>query len=335
MLRAVSCVPQLRLRRAGASVALFLAVLAPGGAGCGGRPFAEGGSRELTIVTPLSADSPEVLLLRAIVEREAIRIESEPAYEVHLASADDPRVYRARAVLFMGHGPRGRIPKPLAGLKVHLSSSREPFVFSPDVWLRGQAVGLFWTDDRADLISALQRYQNRLFELLDRATFGTVRTRLLALPHDGDAERRLKKVAGYSLRVPRGYELRIDPATRAVLLVDEGPPTRLLRVMPTAAHPEADLKRTRAMLARTFRPNERTLDVIEPTLTPDELAGATREIHGRWEDGDVSAAGPYRFYEVVRGGRHFYVDLAVFAPGRPKLPYLRELQSIAETLSTR
>ena len=89
------------------------------------------------------------------------------------------------------------------------------------------------------------------------------------------------------------------------------------------------------MLARTFRPNERTLDLVEPTLTPDELAGATREIHGRWEDGDVSAAGPYRFYEVVRGGRHFYLDLAVFAPGRPKLPYLRELQSIAETLTTR
>ena len=66
--------------------------------------------------------------------------------------------------------------------------------------------------------------------------------------------------------------------------------------------------------------------------TPDVMAGATRQSHGRWEDGAVSAAGPYRYYEVTRGTTRFQVDLAVFAPGRPKLPYLRELHAIAETI---
>src|SRR5574341_833340 len=117
MERVPSRVPQLPILSAAQSVRAIMVALAMLGVACGGRPFAEGGSRELTIVTRLPADSPEVLLLRAIVEREAIRIENEPAYEVHLASASEPRVYRARAILFLGYGPLDRIPAPLAGLK--------------------------------------------------------------------------------------------------------------------------------------------------------------------------------------------------------------------------
>ncbi|HEY2925105.1 MAG TPA: hypothetical protein VGJ98_09095 [Candidatus Eisenbacteria bacterium] len=303
---------------------------------CGGRPFAEGGSRELSVVTSLPSDSPEILLLRAVLERPAIRIEDETAYSVRLVAADDARVFRARTVLFFGYGSKDEIPEPLEPLSRLRAGAREPFVFAPDVWLRGQAAGMFWTERRENLLPLLTEYQNRLFLELDRATFATVRSRLLALPRDSHAERRLGKLLGFSLRVPRGYEVRIDPRTRAVLLLEQGPPTRLLRIVPDGrGTPAADLKRARASLARIFRPNERTLDRIDPTLTSGELAGAGRQIHGRWEDSEVSAAGPYRFYEVTREGKRFYVDLAVFAPGRPKLPYLRELQAIAETLSAR
>jgi hypothetical protein len=61
------------------------------------------------------------------------------------------------------------------------------------------------------------------------------------------------------------------------------------------------------------------------------MSGATRQLHGRWEDAAVSAAGPFRYYEVTRGTMRLQIDLSVFAPGRPKLPYLRELHAIAET----
>jgi hypothetical protein len=63
------------------------------------------------------------------------------------------------------------------------------------------------------------------------------------------------------------------------------------------------------------------------------MVGATRQLHGRWEDAVVSAAGPFRYYELARGALRIQVDLAVFAPGRPKLPYLRELHAIAETIA--
>ena len=153
---------------------------------------------------------------------------------------------------------------------------------------------------------------------------------------DSRAEERLRRTLGFGLRVPRGYDLKIDPRSHAALLLDPGPPARLLRIAPERdrdpGRPQ-DLTRIRAALARTFRPHERTLEQVDPILTPGELQGARRQIHGRWEDSDVSAAGPFRFYEVARGEKRYYVDLAVFAPGRPKLPYLRELQAIAETLS--
>jgi len=314
---------------------LFVALILLGCPACG-RPFAEGGSRDLVLVTSLPADSPEILLARAVLERPAIRIEDEAAYAVRVAPPTDAGAYRSRNVLFLGYGPPASIPEPLAPLARLRDRLRAPFVFAVDPWLRGQAAGLFWAGSRDSLLPLLCQHQNRLFLEADRATFATVRARLLALPRDAESERRVKRLLGYSLRVPRGYDLRIDPTTGAALLLDPGPPARLLRIVPArASSPAEDLKRVRSALARTFRPHERTLDLADPTLTPGEMLGAKRQIHGRWEDDEVSAAGPYRFYEITREGRRYYVDLAVFAPGRPKLPYLRELQAIAETISSR
>src|SRR5438552_12463789 len=95
---------------------LLHALLALACASCGGRPFAEGGSREIVVVTALPADAPEILLLRAILERPAIRIEDEAAYTVRVASPEDAGVYRARNVLFLGFGARRSIPEPLEPL---------------------------------------------------------------------------------------------------------------------------------------------------------------------------------------------------------------------------
>jgi hypothetical protein len=316
--------------RLAASCALLVAA-----AGCGGRPFAEGGSREVTVLTQLPPDAPELLLFRAVVEREAIRIEDEKAYVVHVAPVDSARAYRARTLVCIGSGPESEVPKPFRSLLPLLRESGRPYAFLPDVWLRGQAVGLVWSRTPGELLRALERDQNRLYHALDRAVYGTVRSRVLSLPRDEEAESHLREVLGMSLHVPRGYSLRIDRALGAACLFDEGPPARLLRIQPVAGAPVRDPARileARARLARAFRPGERTLSLVEPMLEPNEMAGSVAARYGRWEDTEVSAAGPFRFYVVTRAGRSYYVDLSVFAPGRPKLPYLRELQAIAETL---
>jgi len=301
-------------------------------AGCD-RPFAEGGSGEVTVITEWRSDAPEALLLRAILEREAVRIEKEAAYSLRFVTPGDARAYRARNVLVIGAGARERVPKPARRLEALLARGGDPFVFTTDLWLRGQSAGLIWAQERADWIPLVATAQNRLFLALDRATFATVRSRVRSLPHDDRVERRLSESLGVNLRVPRGYRLMMKPASRAALLLEEGPPARIFRF---AALPDTssspDLSRARADLARLFRPHERTLSLADPILTPSELRGSTRQLHGRWEDEEATAAGPFRAYEVRRGTHRFLVDLAVFAPGRPKLPYLRELMAIAETL---
>jgi len=299
-------------------------------AGCG-RPFAEGGSGEITVISEWPPDAPELLLLRAILEREAVRIESEPAYSIRFVAPRDARAYRARNVLVVGAGPSDDVPKPARRLSGLLRHGGDPFVFTTDVWLRGQSAGLIWVDSRADWIPAVAASQNRLFHALDRSTFATVRARVSSLPHDDRLERRLADAVGVKLRVPRGYRLTVKSRDGAALLLEEGPPARLFRVA-TLRDSNVDLRSARAGLARLFRPHERTLALAEPVLTPNELKGSTRQLNGRWEDEQVTAAGPFRAYEVHRGTRRYLVDLAVFAPGRPKLPYLRELMAIAETL---
>jgi hypothetical protein len=326
--------------RAAVPLAFFLAgiVSFPG---CGGRPFAEGSSRELTIVTDLPADAPEILLLRAIVEREALRLDQERAYVVRLARPDDARAYRGVNVVIAGYGPVSRIPRRASRLReLWERGGGRPEAFVPDVWGRGQAAGLVWTEHRTGFLPAVTEAQNRIFLELDRTTFAAVRERVAAQPRDPALSRQLEDSLGISLRVPRGWQLLLRADSAAACLLMDGPPARLLRVRrlgadvaPTAAA-AADDRLARDRLARLFRPDERTLPLLEPTLVPDEMTGVLRQMHGRWEDGRVSAAGPFRYYVIGRGRSRYEIDLAVFAPGRPKLPYLRELQAIAETLGT-
>ncbi len=321
----------------------LLALLLVSSVSCGGRPFAEGSSRELTVITSLPNDAPEILLLRAIVERTAIRIDDEKAYVVRVVTPADKSAYRARNVIVVGYGPAGAVPRPArrlydllqSGARSNGSAKRAGAtavsLFTPDLWLRGQAAGIIWTDTREAWSPAVAAEQNRLFQSLDRATFAGVRERILSMPRDESAERQLSEALGVAMRVPRGMSLRLNGPAHAALLLEQGPPARLLRLAVATAPPDADPRRARESLAIRFRPDEQTLDISEPLLSPDVMAGATRQLHGRWEDSEVSAAGPFRYYEVTRGALRLQIDLAVFAPGKPKLPYLRELQAIAET----
>lgn len=336
--------PSLKARsvRAGLPLAVSLAGIVCF-SGCGGRPFAEGSSRELTIVTNLPADAPEILLLRAIVEREALRLDQERAYVVRLARPDDARAYRGVNVVIAGYGPASRIPRRASVLRKlweEGAKAGRPEAFVPNVWGRGQAAGLVWTEDRTRFLPAVTEAQNRIFLELDRTTFAAVRERVAAQPGDPALSLRLEDSLGISLRVPRGWQLVLRADSAAALLLMEGPPARLLRLrrlrpdaLPAAAT-AGDDRLARDRLARLFRPDERTLPLLEPTLVPDEMTGVLRQMHGRWEDGRVSAAGPFRYYLIGRGRSRYEIDLAVFAPGRPKLPYLRELQAIAETIGT-
>jgi len=266
-------------------------------AGCGSRPFAEGSSRELVVLTSLPADAPEILMLRAVVEREALRIDHEPSFVIRLASPTDAAAYRSTLALAVGYGPFDQIPKPCAKLRALLESGDTPFAFIPDLWLRGQASGIFWARTRDEWISAMARAQNPFYLALDRATFGAVRERVLALPRDDRAERILVETLDFKMRVPRGYTVQVLKRARAALVVDEGPPARLLRIQGAPAV-EGDIGQTRAALARLFRPHEETLPLADPMLVPDEMAGARSRLYGRWEDSDVSAGGPFRFYLI-------------------------------------
>ena len=57
---------------------------------------------------------------------------------------------------------------------------------------------------------------------------------------------------------------------------------------------------------------------------------------GLWERIDDTAGGPFRNYTFYDSGteRIYMIDVAVFAPGKEKLPYLRRVDIIAETFRT-
>jgi hypothetical protein len=54
---------------------------------------------------------------------------------------------------------------------------------------------------------------------------------------------------------------------------------------------------------------------------------------GRWQTPSFVVGGPFRAYAVHAGDTMYLVELAVFLPGRSKLPYLRQLDAMAGTFT--
>ena len=57
---------------------------------------------------------------------------------------------------------------------------------------------------------------------------------------------------------------------------------------------------------------------------------------GLWENEEKVAGGPFRNYTFIDEptGHLYMIDIAVYAPGRDKYPYLRRLDIIAHTFRT-
>ena len=201
---------------------------------------------------------------------------------------------------------------------------------------------IFRVEDRyvRAVAEKFQDNKDRIFDLMEQALDVKIRKLLYAKAEQLKLEKRLFRDYGWTLRVPMGYEVFKEFPEENFVWLRKQQPHRWIFVFweetgDVTVTPEGCLNK-RDEIGRTFYEGDQ---IVREHTSADQVEYAGRRalrLAGLWENTKSYMGGPFRtycFYDE-RATRRYMVDVAVFAAGVEKEPYLRQLDLIAHTFST-
>ena len=297
-------------------------------------------SEVLIVTTPRCAS--EAAKLKNILEREIVTVQYEKAFNVRIVTAADLRTELSRKNIVLldfltpASDLEGRI-RDVAGASFGaLKEGKLNRCVAYDRWAKGQAVMVITAPSKNDLDEFLENKADEIFDFVDAC----VQTRLnKALFYAGEqkaASERLLKTYGWTLRLPRGYEIDESYASERVVKIMKDKPARMITVYWEGGtwedEPATCLERKR-MLAWDYWDEDEVIDETLEIKQGDFVGYEATVLTGAWQNRKYTIGGIFVTYcfTCSESGRHYVVDAAVFAPGLDKLPLMRELKAILST----
>ena len=220
------------------------------------------------------------------------------------------------------------------------------FIFSKkNPWATDQMLAVLVSRDAETLRQNIRSKGQTVFELFDRHEQELVFNSLYAQFEQKEISQRLMEKHGWSVRVQHDYFVAVDSSEIRYVWLRRFGPQRWLSVYWEPTDDPAQLSKEwmldrRRLFAETFYDGDfvyedSTLQVQEKVV---DFAGryAVR-LNGIWQNEKHVMGGPFRSYGFYNESdkRLYLIDLAVYAPGERKTPYLRQLDGIASTFVTR
>lgn len=323
----------------------FLAILSLAAGGCS-KPvtLAVGPAGDITIMTELAEDSPEVIALLESLEQEIVVIHPEPAFNVELSAPDGFNIRRNwRNLVFFGSMDQeswvsGMINSLLDEEQLgQLVGGRRSVFLLRDKWAVGQLVVVLATPDRRSLLKAVEDNARTLFDAFDRAAVENTTRILMKKDVQRDTARYLMREYGWSILAPNQFEVTED-ATNNIILLRAVEPARMILVhwiddFQGELNAEGCVA-LRDKLAWTVYDQDYIEADMTETVESSFQGRKAIKIVGVWQNEKHMNGGPFRTYCFIDEGRFYLLDVLVYAPGIDKIPYMRELEAIALTFST-
>lgn len=278
--------------------------------------------------------------LMGALEQRVFTTRPERKFKVTFVAADDTlwrdlRVWQQVVVL----GARGDEVVERILRSAGAADASAPAVFQADeIWARTQLVTLLLLPESRQA-EAVESLLPELFTLIQSKYDRWVLERMYTTGVN-DSLKQVLGGYGFTLEVPNVYLF-----SRQDSLFRFGNPYRqgdsdLLRsflltwTRGTGAVSEESLKGWRAAIDEDYEPPQDVLDkeLRFATVQVGELTGL--EFRGVWQDrADFPAAGPFitRAIECPSQNRTYYMDAWLFAPGKDKYPYLRQLEILLDS----
>lgn len=215
----------------------------------------------------------------------------------------------------------------------------ESYLFKTDEpWRRQQRLLILTALTLDTLRQHIAAHREELFELFDAPLTERLRAQLYSRMEQTELSKRILRDYGWSFRIPHDYFIFKEIPQENFLMLRRTNPERWLFVTwKGAVHFQGinvdSLIVWRNVIGRKFYENDRVAAAEHDVLQADFAGHSALQLSGLWENEEKIGGGPFRawaFYEED-SKRIFLIDIAVFAPGKEKVPLMRQLELIAKS----
>lgn len=214
-----------------------------------------------------------------------------------------------------------------------------------DPWALDQILVVCVAKDVPTLKKNLDKEKDAIFNTFDNYIAKYVFQTLYDQLEQKEIEKSLMERHGWSVRVQHDYYVAVDSVEMGYVWLRRFDPQRWLSVYyeptddPSLLSKEWMLE-TRQKLANSFYDGdyvyEDSLIHVQRKVVDFNGRYAIR-LDGVWQNDEHVMGGPFRSYGFYNksDGRLYLIDMAVYAPGERKYPYIRQVEGIASTFKTK
>lgn len=317
-------------------------------ASCSPLPEGIGSDHEIVVIAdPLDWPKYE-RIIEETFEKEVVTPQVEKVFTVRKADPGEFDFYSKFKNLVLlasldSGGETAKLIKRLLGPEAErsvLTGNNYTFV-KKNLWAKGQIVMILTSRDDRVLIGKLEENSKAIFNIMEGYLNRRIEAWLYGKSEQKRLEKRLLEKYGWTLRIPNGYRLAEEVSEERFVWFQKSQPDRWLFVCWEDVDDSSFLSKDRCLrkreeVAAKFYQGDRVVGGYTSVEKTSFLKREAIKIEGLWENRNLMAGGPFRTYCFHDPNtRGFYmVDVALFAPGVPKEPYLRQLDIIAHTFRT-
>jgi hypothetical protein len=251
--------------------------------------------------------------------------------------------YLILAATLESKGPIGEIVRKSLDSEIMRGiESGEYYVFSHrDQWAKNQLMMILVAKNLPMLVQKIQANGPSLFALFDRDMDHRLKPDMYRKKEQKDLSNKIMAAYGWTLRIQSDYFIASESSKEGFLWLRRIFPERWLFVRwidrgdTTALHPQWVI-RERNQIGSLYYGGDRIADQYLYSTRSTFLGRECLITEGLWENDGQVKGGPFKnitFFDPA-SQRVFMIDLAVYAPGRDKLPYLRRMDIMAHTFRT-
>ncbi len=315
-----------------ASVAVAVSI------GCGKGP-AFGSDNAIIVVVPEALESSLTGPVRRSFERTVLTTRDEPVFEVTFTTPEAIGEFTKwkRVVIIEITGDALLLPE-----LVDVPASGKVVEEVRDKWARGQTIHALGADTPAATSALVRKQLDSLYELIHQDFVDYHVRRMWASGPDSSLASQMTDDLGFSIVLPRVYrpaQASAPPDTRTWFNVD---PRRVVSIhwvpKPEDLDPDSVLA-VREAWGHALFPGDSI--VMRPDTTGanqrlitirSQLAGQPAiRLQGVWENRSDVSAGVFLTYGLICDERLVLLDGNLYAPDRPKYPFLIQLERVFET----
>lgn len=316
--------------------------------GCKKKQLIAGGQRDVIVVLAEQDDWFKTKdALENALGRDVFTPNRETIYELmHGLPQNLPSYIYSKNLILIGYvgdlsEASNLISTLLTDKAQEMIQKKETFIFEKEnPWAFAQYLLVIASPGKPELVDIIERYKDVIFDYFENASYKRAKWLIYSGGREEEKEEKLKNEFNFAVDLPIGFYWMREDSIKTFAKFVRRYPYRLFSIAwqenMVGSISWNDACRIRDSIGALYFEN----DVIVKNMTEGKrvefLGRDGYKLEGIWENNERVMGGPFRtyFFNDTLQKRFYMIDIHVFAPGKKKWFYLKELEAVASTFKT-